>query len=135
MFVPLVEEGRDSNDPIVRMAVAAYMKPLRVAGARVVVMGCTHYPLLRDALEEYFDGEAHLIDSGCEAARVVEASLRERNALHHPSKGGSLRAFVSDNPTRFERVGSRFLSEPIGDVEMVDAGRYVGLAPRLDVLG
>lgn len=125
LFVPLVEEGRDEDDPIVRMAVETYLAPLRAQAVAAVVLGCTHYPLLHDAIAEFLGESVEIIDSGRETSRSVRALLEADAALSGKSTRGTLHCFVSDNPVRFERVGSRFLKEPIQNVEFVEAEQYV----------
>ncbi len=130
LFVPLVEEGRDSDDPLVTLTVKDYLQPLRDDDVRVVVLGCTHYPLLRDAIAGFLGGRVRIIDSGEETAIRVQATLAERDALSRTSGRGSIRSFVSDNPERFERVGSRFLNEPIDHVELVEPDEYAWSAAQ-----
>ncbi len=131
LLVPLVEEGRDEHDPLVRMAVEQYLRPLRDDGARVVVLGCTHYPLLRGAIAEFLGPDTAIVDSGEETAAAVRARLVDERLLNATGRAGSLRCFVSDNVERFRRVGSRFLREPIADVALVSAEQYVGSAMEL----
>lgn len=127
LFVPLVEEGRDCTDPLVHLAVETYIAPLRAAGIRVLVLGCTHYPLLREAIAAYLGPAVHIVDSGRETSLAVQRHLTEQGNLSPVGARGSMRCYVSDNPTRFEQVGSRFLSEAIEYVELVEAERYVNL--------
>jgi glutamate racemase len=129
LFVPLVEEGRASDDPIVAMTVATYLEPLRERGVQVVVLGCTHYPLLRDAIAAFMGPSVHIVDSGRETSLAVERHLRATGGLRPAGRTGSMRGYVSDNPQRFRTVGSRFLDEPVEDVELVEAERYVNV-PR-----
>ncbi len=130
LFVPLVEEGRVSDDPIVRLTVQTYLEPLRAQGVKVVVLGCTHYPLLRDAIAEFMGPDVHIVDSGRETSLAVQQHLRECGGLCSEGDSGSMRCYVSDNPVLFRRVGSRFLEEAIEHVELVETERYVNI-PRL----
>lgn len=130
LLVPLVEEGRGSDDPIVRLAVATYLAPLRAQGVRVLVLGCTHYPLLREALAEFLGPQVQIVDSGRETSLAVEQHLRQTGSLCPGPGPGSMRCYVSDNAPRFQRVGSRFLDQPIEQVELVEPERYVNLAPQ-----
>lgn len=128
LFVPLVEEGRDSNDPIVKLTTETYLAPLRSASIRVIVLGCTHYPLIREAIASYLGPKVHVVESGLETARNVREVLQKNENLCAEERIGTLKCFVSDNPTRFRRVGSRFLEEDIEHVELVDAERYISSA-------
>jgi glutamate racemase len=130
LFVPLVEEGRGCEDAIVRLTTRTYLEPLRALGARVVVLGCTHYPLLRDAIADCLGPDVHIVDSGRETSRAVRRHLEQHGGLSESAGRGSMRCYVSDNPARFQEVGSRFLNETIEHVELVEAERYVNI-PRL----
>ncbi|MBL8879436.1 MAG: glutamate racemase [Phycisphaerales bacterium] len=128
LLVPLVEEGRDSSDAIVEMTIRDY---LRVIGGRRIsaaVLGCTHYPLLRDAIAGALGPDVTIIDSGRETSLVVQERLGEVGVLCRDNRAGTLRCFVSDNVTRFQRTGARFLHEGLEHVELVEAERYVSSA-------
>ncbi len=130
LLVPLVEEGRDSDDPIVRLAVQTYLEPLRAEAPGAIVLGCTHYPLLRQAIAAVLGPSIHIVDSGRETSLAVQRHLTEQGSLSRSDRPGSMRCYVSDNPARFRQVGSRFLNEVIEQVELVEPEQYVGL-PRL----
>jgi glutamate racemase len=126
LFVPLVEEGRSCDDPIVELAAETYLSPLREQGARVIVLGCTHYPLLRVAIARCLGPNVHIVESGRETALAVRAVLERGGGLCAQRQTGSLRCFVSDNPVRFRRIGSRFLDQDFDRVELVQAEHYIG---------
>jgi len=130
LFVPLVEEGRGCDDPIVRLTVETYLAPLRAQQVQVVVLGCTHYPLLREAIAAFLGAGVTIVDSGRETSLAVQRHLVASDSLSDRSTRGTIRCYVSDNPTRFQRVGSRFLNESIEHVELVEAERYVNLPRR-----
>lgn len=125
LLVPLVEEGRTADDPLVRLAVQEYLRPLRVRPPRVVVLGCTHYPLLRDAIAAELGAGVQIVDSGRETSLAVQHFLAAEGCLSPAGAPASIRCHVSDNPARFRRVGSRFLDEEIPDVELVAPERYI----------
>lgn len=125
LFVPLVEEGRDSNDPIVRMTVENYLAVLQTEPIRAIVLGCTHYPLLRDAIAAVMGPAVHIVDSGRESSLTVQRHLQTKGELAGATRSGTMRCYVSDNPTRFRDVGSRFLNHAIEHVEFVDPERYI----------
>lgn len=128
LFVPIVEEGRGSDDPIAAMAVETYLTPLRDRGISVCVLGCTHYPLLREAIAAFLGRKVTIVDSGSETAITVRRALSESGGLSDAQRTGTLRCFVSDNPTRFRQVGSRFLNHEIEHVEFVEPERYIAQA-------
>ena len=121
LFVPLVEEGWFEH-PAARLIAAEYMAPLRAAGVSAVVLGCTHYPLLRPLLQEELGPNVALIDSGAETARVVEEVLRRENLAAPPAAEGQHRFAVSDDAPRFLAVGSRFIGERLAAAEIVPLG-------------
>jgi glutamate racemase len=118
LFVPMVEEGRTPEDRLVRLAVSEYLEPLRRLAPSVVVLGCTHYPLLRPAISAFFGDGVAVVDSAAATALTVERLLRNEVDGQDRARGALL-CYVSDNPQRFQSVGSRFLGEPITDVVRV----------------
>jgi glutamate racemase len=129
LFVPLVEEGRGPHDPIVRLAAQEYLTPLRQESVAVAILGCTHYPLLAEVIAEFLGPDVAIVDSGRETSLAVERHLQAAAALSGRNAPGRLRCYVSDNPARFQRIGSRFLAEPIEEVEFVEPERYIGVSP------
>jgi glutamate racemase len=125
LLVPLVEEGRGPRDPIVRAALAEYLAPMRGAGVGSLVLGCTHYPLVKDAIAEVMGPAVALVDSAEAVAEEVRYLLTTYNLLE-PSGRGDLRLFVSDNPERFQTVGARFLGEEIPPVSHVAPEDFYG---------
>lgn len=125
LLVPLVEEGRDNDDPIVKLTVETYLAPLRAQGVGVVVLGCTHYPLLREAIGRYLGPDVHIVDSGRETSLAVQQHLTTQKSLCAGEKHGNIICYVSDNPARLKRVGSQLLKEAIVHVERIEPERYV----------
>jgi glutamate racemase len=119
LLVPLVEEGRHPDDRVVQLVLSEYLAPLRALSPRVLVLGCTHYPLLKPAMASVLGGQTVLVDSAEQTAACVAEMLAESGSLSGQGSGGKLKCYVSDNPHRFQAVGSRFLGEPITDVVWV----------------
>jgi glutamate racemase len=121
LFVPLVEEGWFDH-PAADLIAREYLAPLTAADVGTLVLGCTHYPLLKPLLQRVMGSGVRLIDSGEETARVVAAAIRERG-LEAPTDGaGSHRFVVSDDEARFRQVGMRFIGERLGRAEVVPLG-------------
>ena len=121
LFVPLVEEGWFEHHAAALIA-EEYLAPLRNAGVGSLVLGCTHYPLLRPLLQRVMGPDVCLIDSGEETARVVASVLRQRG-LEAPAGGPAEHRFaVSDDEARFRQVGMRFIGERLGRAEVVPLG-------------
>jgi glutamate racemase len=118
LFVPLAEEGW-AEHPVARLAAAEYLAPLQQQGIDTLVLGCTHYPLLKRTLRTVLGEGVELVDSAQETARMVAAILNERD-LTRRSAPGEPRFFVTDVPARFERVGGAFLGAPLHGVEQVE---------------
>ena len=118
LFVPLVEEGWVDHR-VTRDVAAEYLAPLKEVDVDVVILGCTHYPLLRDVLQAEMGPDITLVDSGEETARSVEQILRERDMAR---VGGEPvhSFFVSDTPRRFRDFGRRFIGHILDDVAHVD---------------
>jgi glutamate racemase len=110
---------------VVGLVCEGYLAPLRSRGVGVVLLGCTHYPLLRDAIAATLGPDVQIVDSGAETSRAVRSVLADAHALRTGDAPGQLRCYVSDHPERFRTVGSRFLKCPIEQVEYVPAERYV----------
>jgi glutamate racemase len=127
LFVPLVEEGW-TDHPVTKMVAAEYLRPLEQVDVDVIILGCTHYPLLRAVLEEEVGPHVTLVDSGEETAENVAAILREQQ-LEASAPGPPAHAFfVSDSPVRFRDFGRRFsggLVEEVGHVDIDGFGLHV----------
>ena len=111
MFVPLVEEGWVDNE-VTRGAVARYLRSLKQSAIDTLVLGCTHYPLLKKSITEFLGAQVGLVDSAEETAKVVKATLLSYGLIRRKGSGGAS-FFVTDVPDRFVKVGARFLGEQI----------------------
>lgn len=125
LLVPLVEEGWLEGE-LPRLAARRYLEPLARARIDVLVLGCTHYPLLEPVLRAELDAlvgrPLPIIDSAAATAREVGAFLRERGLITDRAGGGALELLVTDLPARFADVASRFLGRDLGrdHVEQID---------------
>ena len=127
LFVPMAEEGRDSNDKLVNEAAYEYLESIRRLRPGVVVLGCTHYPLLRDAIARAVNGGAVVVDSAEETAWIVQRLLKRNNLLSARANAGTLRCYATDNAERFRRIGTRFCGEPLEHVELVPLDEIVAM--------
>lgn len=118
LFVPLAEEGWTDND-VARMTAALYLDELKQAGVDTLVLGCTHYPLLKKIIAEAMGSEVTLVDSAEETARTVAGILQDKKMLRPPAEHGNHHYYVTDVPAGFIRVGNRFLGGKLGDVYQV----------------
>ena len=132
LLVALAEEGwTDGEVPrlVVRRYLSAFLEPEPASGARAdlkvacVVLGCTHFPLFHQLIADQLRGlsgrSIPVVDSAVQTAADVKVFLEQRGMAALPGEGGKLRVLVTDMPQCFERVASRFLGEPIGEVEHI----------------
>ena len=117
-LVPLIE-GDDPFGPETVAAVRAYAEPLKQAGVDTVVLGCTHYPLIRPILQRVFGRDVTLVFSAEETAREVAETLARKGIENDPGREGSYRFLTTGDPESFRVTGARFLQLPIGEVEHV----------------
>jgi glutamate racemase len=111
LFVPLAEEGWTDNE-VARATIALYLGSLQRSGIDTLILGCTHYPLLKRAIAEFFGKDVRLVDSAEETAQEVHETLRESGQLRRRGRGVTS-FFVTDVPDRFVKVGRRFLGERV----------------------
>jgi glutamate racemase len=124
LIVPLVEEGW-LDKPVARDIVKEYLTPLLAQNIDTLVLGCTHYPLLKNLLADVAGPSVRLIDSAEETARQVGLELKRLALTADSAQKAERRFFVSDAPERFARTGQRFLGQPVNDVRFVDIGEWI----------
>jgi len=122
LFVPFVEEGW-AEHPAVSLVAREYLAPIAAAGIDTLVLGCTHYPLLKPVIASVVGPDIRLIDSAQETAAAT-ARVLDDHALRNPARGRvpQHRFIASDAPDQFLRVGGRFLGAAINCVETVTLG-------------
>ncbi len=122
LFVPLAEEGWVDND-VAELVAGRYLSPFRGTGIDTLVLGCTHYPLLKPVISKIMGSDITLIDSATETAAEVRSVLEKLNWKKAGSDEGVVRRyFVTDTPARFEKVGKLFLGEGSLAAEQVKVG-------------
>ncbi len=119
LFVPLAEEGWVDNQ-VARLTAQTYLQELKDAGVDTLVLGCTHYPLLKPLIAEIMGHGVSLVDSAAETARTVAEILSQKKCRRPDSEVGNHHYYVTDIPAGFVRVGNRFLGERLGDVYQVN---------------
>ena len=127
MFVPLVENGYVGIDsPVTNIIAEEYVGKLADFAPDVIILGCTHYPIIRPIIEKAAKkiiGDVQTVDSGASAAEAVRDYLAA-NGLLRDGHEGSARFYVSDDPAGFLRVASLFLGEDVDGAERIDIGKY-----------
>ena len=126
-LVPLIE----GDDPFGEATVAAvrdYAAPLKAVGVDTVILGCTHYPLIRPILQRVFGRDVTLVFSAEETAREVAETLARKGIEHAADREGSYRFLTTGDPGHFRTMGQRFLQLPIGVVEHVELATLAAAA-------
>ncbi len=122
LFVPLVEEGKTKGE-VVRLIAEEYLAPMKSAGVDTLILGCTHYPLLKDIIGEIMGKGVTLIDPGKVTASCVKEYLEKNNLK---AKSGDYKFFVSDYPDGFKKLAADFLQREIEEkIEKIDIEKYV----------
>ena len=119
LFVPLAEEGWVDNE-VARMTARAYLGDLRDQGVDTLVLGCTHYPILKTVIAEVMGPQVTLVDSAEQTALTVAQILAGKGLLRPAGEKGNHHYYVTDIPAGFIRVGNRFLGGRLGDVYQVN---------------
>ncbi len=124
LFVPLVENGYIKHKATYLIA-EEYLRVLKSAKADTVILGCTHYPLLKDVISQVMGMGVKLIDPGYETAFEVKDYLTKNDMLNEMKHDKPYRFYVSDSVEGFERLGGKFLQKEItGLVERIDIEKY-----------
>jgi glutamate racemase len=119
LFVPLAEEGWIKHKATYEIA-EEYLKELRDTGIDTLVLGCTHYPILAEVIQEVIGSNVTLIDSGVASSEVIKSELEKLNLLSGSNKPGVQEYYVSDIPAKFKEVAELFLGKEIDHVHKVD---------------
>jgi len=126
-LVPLIE-GDDPYGEETEAAVRDYAAPLKDAGVDTVILGCTHYPLIRPVFQRVFGRDVTLVFSAEETAREVSDTLARKRIENDTVRTGAYRFLTTGDPEAFREMGRRFLQLPIGEVEHVAVSRLQGAA-------
>jgi glutamate racemase len=90
-----------------------------------IILGCTHFPVIKDLIQDEVGEEITLIDSGQETAKVVKMMLENMKMEAKINSNGKFECFVSDIPNKFDEVGSRFLGKPLVNAKRVDFDNFL----------
>jgi len=118
LFVPLAEEGWIDHKATELIA-KEYLFPLTLEKIDTLVLGCTHYPLLKDVISKVLHNNVALVDSGEATAHAVKRLLTDTGLLNTSKLKPNLQFYVSDIPHKFTEVGERFLGQKLGKVNRV----------------
>lgn len=114
LFVPLVEGGFISkDDPILKLTVERYLEDLLVSGVDTLILGCTHYPLIKEAISAYLGSGVTIVDSGKETALFASKVLKRTELTNSKSSDGNISFYVSDSTEGFSKTAQLFLGKNI----------------------
>jgi glutamate racemase len=119
LLVPIVEEGRAEDDPIVIHVLCDYLREMLRVRPTSLILGCTHYPLLASAIGKLMGPDTTLVSSGAAAAREVARLLDACDAKNEQAVDGRLDCYTTDNPERFAELGERFSGRALASVHYV----------------
>jgi len=119
LFVPFAEEGWLTGSEVLSVA-KKYLRPLKEARVDTVILGCTHYPLLKPVIKKVLGKGVALIDSAKQVAMEVKKILATEGILNTAPRKSRRKFYVSDNTKWFSSVAKRFLGAPLADVEKVN---------------
>jgi glutamate racemase len=118
LFVPLAEEGWTSH-PATELVAKEYLFPLTLEKIDTLILGCTHYPLLKDVIDAVLHKSVTLIDSGEATALAAVRLLEDLKLRNQSTLKPNIQFFVSDIPHKFAEVGERFLGQKLGKIHRV----------------
>lgn len=124
LFVPLVENGH-FNTQVTRLVVEEYLCDIKKQGVDTLILGCTHYPLLKEVIGEYMGDNVTLIDSGAEVAKYLKQHFTDEQLHSQTVDKERYSYYVSDNVDGFANLGGIFLQREInGQVRKIDIEKY-----------
>lgn len=119
LLVPLIEEGWHEK-PETKMILKKYLRPLKSQGIDVLILGCTHYPLLMKEFKRFMGKNVTLIGGGEVVAKSLHGYLAKHSALEKGlSKGGKRVYLTTDDPEKFKELGEKFLGNKMSSVEKI----------------
>ena len=122
LFVPLVENGYIERDnKVSRLVVEDYLENIKNVGVDTVILGCTHYPILKNIIRDYLGKDVTLIDSGRESALILSEYIKNNNLHKNSNNQGSYEFYVSDAVENFARLAEMFLERNLqNEIKKVD---------------
>ena len=124
LFVSLVEEGWIEDEATILIA-RRYLQTMIENHVDTLILGCTHYPLLKNTIQKVLGDDVRLIDSGVETAITVAKILEEKRMLANPDQIAKNKFYLSDMPYKFQEIAERFLERTIPHVETVNFQQFL----------
>ena len=123
LFVPLVEEGF-AKHKIAEEVIDIYLSELRKTDIDTMILGCTHYPLLRSRIMEYFGDAVHIVNPAYETAMELKAMLEEKEMAHPVGGEASYEFYVSDAAEKFTKFANSILTYDVASTKLVNIEEY-----------
>lgn len=115
LFVPLVEEGWLAS-PVTDQVAKTYLAPMLHEKIDTLLLGCTHYPLLKYTIQKVFGNKIKIVDASLETAREAKKIIQKKELANHRKKNSSCRFYLSDLTPNFTETARRFLKTSLGEV-------------------
>jgi glutamate racemase len=119
LFVPMIEEGLIAHKAVELIALD-YLEPLQKETIEALVLGCTHYPLIKDIIAKIIGSKVKIIDPALTACNELVRILNTKNLLNLENKVGNYQYYVTDRPLKFRENGERFLANTMDVIEVVN---------------
>ena len=123
LFVPLVEEGF-AKHRITEEVIDIYLADMKKTDIDTMILGCTHYPLLRSRIMEYFGEKVHIVNPAYETAMDLKAILKERNIANHSGEPGTYDFYVSDAAEKFTSFAVSILTYVVTKTKQINIEEY-----------
>ncbi|MBQ7751596.1 MAG: glutamate racemase [Clostridia bacterium] len=124
LFVPLVENGH-FDTMVAELVVEEYLTEIKESGIDTLILGCTHYPLLKNTIARFMGDSVTLIDAGAEVAKLLKKTLEKEDILAEKPANDQFKYYVSDDVDGFESLGGMFLERTLSNkVEKIDIEKY-----------
>jgi len=118
LFVPLIEEGW-TNHEVTRAVIREYLEPMRQSDIDALILGCTHYPLIREALQAFFSNQVRIVDSAEAVVMALKRDFANGNLTAANSGAGVSRYFATDRYHRFRELVEAFMGRPDLDIQLI----------------
>lgn len=123
LFVPLVEEGWIDSE-VTEMVARIYLEPIVRNSIDTLILGCTHYPIIKDTIKKTIDQRIEIVDSAIQIALEVRDVLNESNLLNNTERKPEHLFYVSDFPQKFEEIARRLLGQPLENIQRISPDEY-----------
>ncbi|MBP0979793.1 MAG: glutamate racemase [Oscillospiraceae bacterium] len=123
LFVSIIEENLFNNRiDITNKIIDLYLKDLKKSNIDTLILGCTHYPLIKDLILNYFDNKIKIVDPGVEIAKFTKSYLTQNNLINNNINKNNIKFFVSDSVDNFKNIAKSFLN-----IDLINQVRLINL--------